>query len=160
MNIKFIAIPAIAIAGFGLAACGTTPTIIVKAAPAVTHTVTAPAATPKPSATTAPPKATPAPAKTVIVQPAPAKTVNVQAPAPPAQHAATRSTYCGEGLTAGARTSCEFAADVERAYHAGGYWNQPGTSYFTVDGQFMTSASVGNPVIVTDGSGDLVQFND
>lgn len=150
MNIKFIAIPAIAIAGFGLAACGTTPTIIVKAAPAVTHTVTAPAATPKPSATTAPPKATPAPAKTV----------NVQAPAPPAQHAATRSTYCGEGLTAGAGTSCEFAADVERAYHAGGYWNQPGTSYFTVDGQFMTSASVGNPVIVTDGSGDLVQFND
>jgi hypothetical protein len=96
----------------------------------------------------------------VIVQPAPAKTVYVQAPAPPAQHAATQSTYCGEGLTAGAGTSCSFAADVERAYHAGGYWNQPGTSYFYVDGQSMTSASVGNPVIVTDGSGDLVQFND
>ena len=52
---------------------------------------------------------------------------------------ATQSTYCGEGLTAGAGTSCSFAADVARAYHAGGYWNQPGTSYFYVDGQSMTS---------------------
>jgi hypothetical protein len=79
---------------------------------------------------------------------------------PDAAPAAPALTACGEGLTAGAGTSCSFAADVERAYHAGGYWNQPGTSYFYVDGQSMTSASVGNPVIVTDGSGDLVQFND
>jgi hypothetical protein len=154
---KVIAIPAIALtAGLTLAACGSAKT--PAAAPAVTtHTVTAPAAAPKP---TTPAPTTQAPVKTVIVQPAPAKTVYVQAPAPPAQHAATQSTYCGEGLTAGAGTSCSFAADVERAYHAGGYWNQPGTSYFYVDGQSMTSASVGNPVIVTDGSGDLVQFND
>jgi len=67
---------------------------------------------------------------------------------------------CGSGVYAGTQsTSCSFAFDVEQAYTAGGYWNQPGTSYFTVDGEFMTSASVGNPVIVTDGSGDLVQFN-
>ena len=79
---------------------------------------------------------------------------------PDAAPAAPALTACGEGLTAGAGTSCSFAADVARAYHAGGYWNQPGTSYFYVDGQSMTSASVGNPVIVTDGSGDLVQFND
>lgn len=79
---------------------------------------------------------------------------------PDAAPAAPALTACGEGLTAGAGTSCSFAADVARAYHAGGYWNQPGTSYFYVDGQSMTSASVGNPVIVTDGRGDLVQFND
>lgn len=60
MNIKFIAIPAIALAaGIGLTACGTTHTIIIKAAPTVTHTVTAPA--PKPVKTT-PAPAAPAPA--------------------------------------------------------------------------------------------------
>jgi hypothetical protein len=153
---KVVAIPALALAvGLGLAACGTQ-------APGPAATVTTPVPT-MPAATT--PTAAASAPQIVInnnnnQQPAPAKTVYVQAPAPPAQHAATRSTYCGEGLTAGAGTSCSFAADVARAYHAGGYWNQPGTSYFYADGQFMTSASVGNPVIVTDGSGDLVQFND
>ena len=86
--------------------------------------------------------------------------LGAQQNSPDAAPAAPALTACGEGLTAGAGTSCSFAADVARAYHAGGYWNQPGTSYFYVDGQSMTSASVGNPVIVTDGSGDLVQFND
>ena len=154
MNRKLIAVPAIAIAaGLGIAACGTT---VVQPAPV------------KPAATT-PAPTTPAPAKTVILQPAPAKTVYVQAPAapaPPVQHLGAEPaqgnglTACGSGVYAGAGTSCSFAFDVEQAYHAGGYWNQPGTSYFYVDGQSMTSASVGNPVIVTDGSGDLVQFND
>ena len=161
---KLIAIPAIALAaGLGLAACGTTHTVIIKTAPAVTHTVTAPA--PKPT----PVKTTPAPVKTVVVQPAPAKTIYVQAPAttaPPVQRAGAEPVQgngliaCGSGVYAGTQsTSCSFAFDVEQAYTAGGYWNQPGTSYFTVDGEFMTSASVGDPVIVTDGSGDLVQFN-
>ena len=76
-------------------------------------------------------------------------------PAPPE----AAGTDCGDGVYAGPNTNCSFAFDVEQAYTAGGYWNQPETSYFTVDGEFMTSAAVGNPVIVTDGSGDLVRFN-
>jgi hypothetical protein len=67
---KVIAIPAIALtAGLSLAACGSSKA--PAAAPAVTHTVTAPAAAPKPT--------TPAP-----TTPAPAKTDYVQAPAAPA----------------------------------------------------------------------------
>lgn len=156
MNIRLVAIPAIALAaGIGLSACGTTHTVIIKTAPAVTHTVTAPAPKPMPVETA------PAPVKTLIARPAPAKTIYVQAPAtsaPPVQRDGLIA--CGSGVYAGTQsTSCSFAFDVEQAYTAGGYWNQPGTSYFTVDGEFMTSASVGNPVIVTDGSGDLVQFN-
>jgi hypothetical protein len=153
MNIKFIAIPAIALAAvISLAACGTQapgPAATVIAAPAPT----APAATPPAAAASAP---------QIIInnnnnqQPAPAQTVYVHAPAAPV---AGGLTACGSGVSAGASTSCLFASNVEQAYTAGGYWNQPGTSYFTVDGQFMTSASVGNPVTVTDGSGDLVQFN-
>jgi hypothetical protein len=147
---KVVAIPVLAIAaGIGLAACGTnTHTVIIKTAPAVTHTVTAPASK------AAPVKTTPAPAKTVIVQPA---------PAPPAQSEPINTsalTFCGSGVFIGTGTTCAFALDVHSAYIAGGYWNQPGTSYFYVDGQSMTSASVGNPVIVTDGSGDLIEFND
>ena len=153
---KVIAIPALALAaGLSLAACGSVKA--PAAAPAVTRTVTAPAAAPKPT-----PHAptTPAPAKTVYVRPAPAKTVYVQVPAAPAPPAQGNGLIaCGSGVYAGAGTGCSLAFDVEQAYHAGGYWNQPGTSQFDVDGQFMTSASVGNPVIVTDGSGDLVQFN-
>jgi hypothetical protein len=57
---------------------------------------------------------------------------------PDAAPAAPALTACGEGLTAGAGTSCSFAADVARAYHAGGYWNQPGTSYFYVDKRGIT----------------------
>ena len=69
---QVIAIPALALAaGLGLAACGsaTAPA----AAPAVTHSATAPAAAAKPT--------TPAP---TAAAPAPAKTVYVQAPAAPA----------------------------------------------------------------------------
>jgi hypothetical protein len=155
MNRKVIAIPALALAaglGLSLNACGTTThTVIVKTAPAVTHTVTAPA--PKPT----PVKTTPAPAKTVIVQPAPAKTVYVQAPAPPVQHAGNGRIACGSGVYE-AGTNCSFAFDVEQAYHAGGYWYQPGTSYLTVDGMPLVSTSVGNPVVV--GGPDLtIQFN-
>ena len=149
---KLIAVPALALAaGLSLAACGTTHTVIIKAAPAVTHTVTTPA--PKPT----PVKTTPAPVKTVIVQPAPAKTVYVQAPAPPVQHAGNGLVACGSGVSE-AGTNCSFALDVEQAYHAGGYWYQPGTSYLTVDGQSLVSASVGNPVMVS-GPDMLVQFN-
>ena len=69
---KVIAIPAIALtAGLSLAACGSSKA--PAAAPAVTHTVTSPAAAPKP---TTPAPTTPAPA--------PAKTDYVQAPAAPA----------------------------------------------------------------------------
>ena len=84
MNIKFIAIPAIALAaGLGLAACGS-----AKAAPAVTHTVTAPAAAPKPT-TPAPTTAAPAP---VVVVPAPSSPIGgVERPAAvPAGNAAAR----------------------------------------------------------------------
>jgi outer membrane biosynthesis protein TonB len=96
MNIKFIAIPAIALAaGIGLTACGTTHTIIIKAAPTVTHTVTAPA--PKPVKTTpapAPKPTTPAP-----TTPAPTTAVpTTQAPAPvestPAASAHAGEVYC------------------------------------------------------------------
>ena len=63
---KVIAIPAIALtAGLSLAACGSAKA--PAAAPAITHTVTAPAAAPKPT-TPAPTTAAPAPAKTVYVQ--------------------------------------------------------------------------------------------
>jgi hypothetical protein len=147
---KVIAIPVLALtAGLSLAACGSVKA--PAAAPAVTHTVTAPA--PKPT----PVKTTPAPVKTVIVQPAPAKTVHVQGPAPPVQHAGNGLVACGSGVSE-AGTNCSFALDVEQAYHAGGYWYQPGTSYLTVDGMPLASTSVGNPVVV--GGPDLtIQFN-
>ena len=153
MNRKLIAVPAIALAaGLSLAACGSAKA--PAAAPSVTHTVTAPAAVLKPT-TSAP--TTPAPVKTVIVQPAPAKTVYVQAPAPTVQHAGNGLIACGSGVYE-AGTNCSFAFDVEQAYHAGGYWYQPGTSYLTVDGMPLVSTSVGNPVVV--GGPDLtIQFN-
>ena len=76
-EVKLVAIPAIALAaGIGLTACGSVKA--PAAAPAVTHTVTAPAATPKP---TTPAPTTPAP---TTPAPAPVKTVYVQAPAAPA----------------------------------------------------------------------------
>jgi hypothetical protein len=147
---KVVAVPALALAaGISLAACGTTTvvhtpavmhTVTAAPKPAVTHTVTA---APKPVATTAAP-----------VPAAPAA-------APPVQHVPDQDaqTACGSGIYAGPSTSCAFAFDVVQAYRAGGYWYQPGTSYFTADGQSMTSASVGNPVIVTSGSGNLIYFN-
>ncbi len=70
--IKLAVIPAIALtAGLSLAACGSEKAPATT--PAVTHTVTAPAAAAKPT--------TPAPTTSA---PAPAKTVYVQAPAAPA----------------------------------------------------------------------------
>ena len=148
MNRKLIAVPAIAItAAISLAACSTTHTVVVK--PAVTHTVTAPAPKPSVKTVTASPK--------VVVKPAPAKTVYVQAPAAaPAENPGPRA--CGSGVYANVNTSCSFAFDVEQAYVSGPYWNQPGTSYLTVDGVPMVSASVGNPVIVTGGD-YYVQFD-
>lgn len=68
MNIKLIAVPAVALAaGISLGACGTTHTVIIKAAPTITHTVTAPA--PKPTT----PKATPKPKAAKGTTPAPAQ---------------------------------------------------------------------------------------
>ena len=89
MNIKFIAIPAIALAaGISLAACGSQSA--PKPQPTITHTVTATPTAPKPSATTA----APAPAKTVYVPVAP----TTQAPAPvestPAASAHAGEVYC------------------------------------------------------------------
>ena len=76
-KVKLVAIPVIALAaGIGLTACGSVKA--PAAAPVVTHTVTAPAAAPKP---TTPAPTTPAP---TTPAPAPAKTVYVQAPAAPA----------------------------------------------------------------------------
>ena len=84
MNIKLVAIPAIALAaGLGLAACG--PVKAPVATPAVTHTVTASAAAPKPT-TPAPTTPAPAPAKTVSVPVTPAAPAPA-APAPPAEPA-------------------------------------------------------------------------
>jgi hypothetical protein len=95
---KLVAIPALTLAaGLSLAACGSAKA--PAAAPTVTHTVTAPAAAPKPSATTAP--TTPAP---TTPAPAPVKTVYVQAPAAPAPAApaAPAPTAQSNGLPAGA----------------------------------------------------------
>ena len=79
------AIPAIALAAsLSLAACGSVKA--AAAAPAVTHAVTAPAATPKPT--------TPAPTTTAptTTAPAPVKTVYVQAPPKPAPPPASNYT--------------------------------------------------------------------
>ena len=117
MNIKFIAIPAIALAaGISLAACGSAKAPV--AAPAVTHTVTAPTAAPKP---TTPAPTTPAPTTAAPVAPAPAKTVYV-APArvaAPAPAAPAVQTNCGNDVYAGANAGCAFAQNVAAAYPGG-----------------------------------------
>ena len=61
MNIKFIAIPAIAIAGFGLAACGSQSHVAVKAAPSSSAPAAAATQAPAPVATTTAPVPPPAP---------------------------------------------------------------------------------------------------
>ena len=156
MNIKFIAIPAIALAaGISLAACGS-----AKAAPAVTHTVTAPAAAPKP---TTPAPTTPAPVRTVIVQPAPAKTAYVApAPAPAPVYAAPVHTNCGGDVYAGANTSCAFAQNVESDYTGLG----PDYAYSPVTGENYTMNCVagygnlngGDSVVCTGGDNALVEW--
>jgi hypothetical protein len=156
LNKKLIAVPAIALAAsLSLAACGSQAAS--RTAPAVTHTVTAPAATPKPAHTGGAAPTTPAPK--VIVVPAPV----YAAPAPALTACGTGSQ--GEEVYANQDTSCPFALNVEQDYANGGYWYQTGTSQFysysPVTGQsyLMTSSSTGNPVVVTGGNNALVQFN-
>ena len=155
---KLIAIPAIALAAsLSLAACGSQATS--RAAPTVTHTVTAPAATPKPAHTGGAAPTTPAPK--VIVVPTPVYV----APAPAPALTACGTGSQGEEVYANQDTSCPFALNVEQDYVNGGYWYQAGTSQFSsyspVTGQsyLMTSSSTGNPVVVTGGNNALVQFN-
>ena len=140
------AIPAIALAaGLSLAACGSVKA--PAAAPAVTHTVTAPAAAPKPSATTAPAAA---PAPNVVVVPAPAQTVYV-----PAQPAAPALTNCGGGVYAGADTSCPFALNVAADYTGTG----PDYAYSPVTGlSYTMNCYDSNPIICTGGNNALVQI--
>jgi hypothetical protein len=154
---KVIAIPAIALtAGLTLAACGSAKT--PAAAPAVTHTVTAPAATPKPTtpAPTTPAPTTAAPAPVVVV-PAPAKTVYVAPPAPAAP--VNTGGNCGNGVNAGANTSCAFAQDVAADY------NGPGADYENVyspvTGQSYGMSYImmtGNRVSATGGNNASVWF--
>jgi hypothetical protein len=131
---KVIAIPAIALtAGLSLAACGSSKA--PAAAPAVTHTVTAPAAAPKPT-TPAPTTAAPAPAKTVYVAPAaPAPA----APAAPVTDVPAGMTNCGGGVYAGADTSCPFAQNVAADYTGNG----PFSAYSPVTGQSYTMTCTG-----------------
>ena len=149
---KFIAIPALALtAGLSLSACGSAKA--PAAAPAVTHTVTAPAAAPRPT-TPAPTTAAPAP---VVVVPTPAETVYV-APPPPAGPANTGGN-CGNGVNAGANTSCAFAQNVAADY------NGPGADYENVyspvTGQSYGMSYImmtGNRVSATGGNNASVWF--
>ena len=160
MKKLLVAVPALALAaGLSLTACGSTKA--PAAAPAVTHTVTAPAAAPKPTtpAPTSPASTTPAPAKTVIVQPAPAKTVYV---APAAQPAAPALTDCGGYLYVNADTSCSFAQNVEANYTGLG----PDYAYSPVTGENYTMNCVagygnlngGDSVVCTGGDNALVEW--
>ena len=151
MNIKFIAIPAIALAaGISLAACGS-----AKAAPAVTHTVTAPAAAPKPT--------TPAPTTPAPTTAAPAKTVYVAPPAP----VGPSGTNCGTdqngyGVYAGPNTSCPFALNIAADYNGAAYDAGPQveTVYSPVTGQnySMTYTWSDGFVTATGGNDASVQF--
>ena len=150
---KVVAIPAIALAaGLSLAACGSAKA--PAAAPTVTHTVIASPAptTPKPT--------TPAPA------PAPTHTTYVQAPAAPAPAAPAPAQAsggnCGNGVTAGANTSCPFALNVAAAARADG---QPGYVYSPVTGQsyYMTCAgpgTYGHEVSCEGGNNAFVSFTE
>ena len=129
------------------------------AAPAVTHTVTAPTAAPKP---TTPAPTTPAPTTAAPVAPAPAKTVYV-APArvaAPAPAAPAVQTNCGNDVYAGANTSCAFAQNVAAAYPGG----MGGTAvvYSPVTGESYTMTytrdSAGDWVIAAGGNGASVNF--
>jgi hypothetical protein len=134
---KVIAIPALALAaGLSLAGCGSVKAPAV--APAVTHTVTAPAAAPKPT--------TPAPTTAAPVAPAPAKTVYVApaapapaAPAAPVTDVPAGMTNCGGGVYAGADTSCPFAQNVAADYTGG----DPFSVYSPVTGQSYTMTCTG-----------------
>ena len=152
---KVIALPALALtAGLSLAACGSVKA--PAAAPAVTHTVTAPAAAPEP--------ATPAPttlAPTTLA-PAPGKTVYLQAPTAPAPAApAPALTNCGEDVYAGAGTSCPFALNVAADYTGLG----ADYAYSPVTGLDYTMSCDGGSgardlVTCTGGDNALVEFYD
>lgn len=136
---KVIAIPAIVLAaGISLAACGTTsaPVPNARPLPVIIHTVTAPAAAPKPT--------TPAPTTAAPVAPAPAKTVYVApaapapaAPAAPVTDVPAGMTNCGGGVYAGADTSCPFAQNVAAD------WPNTGNVYSPVTGQSYTMTCTG-----------------
>jgi hypothetical protein len=153
---KATAIPAIALAaGISLTACGSQAAS--HASPAVTHTVTAPAAAPKPS-TAAP--TTPAP---TTPAPAPVKTVKVQAPAAPAPAAPVYSgANCGGGVYAGPNTSCAFALNVAADYNGAAYDAGPQveTVYSPVTGESysMTYTWSDGVVTATGGNDASVQF--
>jgi hypothetical protein len=145
---KVIAVPAIALAaGLSLAACGSQAAS--HAAPAITHTVTAPAAAPKPTTPA------PAPAKTVYVQPAAPAPVHV-APAAPAL------ADCGDGLYVNSDTSCPFAENVQSNYTGLG----PDYAYSPVTGEDYTMNCIagygnlngGDSVVCTGGDNALVEW--
>jgi hypothetical protein len=146
---KVIAIPAVALAaGLGLAACSASAP-----APVPTHTVTASPAPTTPAPTT-PAPTTSAP-KVVVVTPAPAQTVYVPAPAPAAP--VYSSGNCGNGVTAGANTSCAFAQNVAAD------WPNTGNVYSPATGQSydMTCAGPGTyeyTVTCTGGNNAFVSF--
>ena len=159
---NLVAIRAIALAaGISLAACGSVKA--PAAAPAVTHAVTAPAATPKPTmpAPTTPAPVThtaaPAPGKTVYVQPTAPAPVYVAPAAAPVAPAGSAVGNCGNGVTAGPDTSCAFARNVASAYNGPGsdtevvyspVTGQSYTMYYTESGDFV-SATGGNNASVT-----------
>ena len=155
-----------------VAGCGSTAAPSTSAPrPAITHTVTATPTAPAPVKTT---PAQPPVKVTINNNNAPVPAPVYVAPAPPVYvtpvYVPAGLTDCGAGsqgeeVYANQDTSCPFALNVEQDYAAGGYWNQAGTSQFDayspVTGQsyLMTSASVGNPVVVTGGDNALVQFS-
>jgi hypothetical protein len=152
MNIKVIAIPALALAaGIGLAACGSAKAPV--AAPAVTHTVTAPAPKPTTPAPTTPAPTTPAP-KVVIVTPAPAPPVAAPAPVSP------EAPYISD-VTAGPNTSYAFAQNVAAAYNGNG-GSDVETVYSPVTGQsytmYYTRGEAGDFITATGGNDASVTF--
>jgi hypothetical protein len=153
---KVVAIPVIALAaGLGLTACGSAKA--PAAAPVVTHTVTAPAAAPKP---TTPAPTTPAP---TTPAPAPVKTVYVKAPAARAPAAPVYSgANCGGGVYAGPNTSCAFAQNVAADYNGAAYdvGSDVETVYSPVTGESysVTYTESDGVVTATGGNDASVQF--
>jgi hypothetical protein len=148
---KVVAIPAIALAAdLSLSACGSTTTL-----PVITHTVTAPAAAPKP---TTPAPTTPAPTTAAPVAPAPAKTVYV-APAAPAAPVYSGAN-CGGGVYAGPNTSCAFALNVAADYSSQGPRPYASNVYSPVTGQsyWMTYTESNGVITATGGNNASVQF--
>jgi hypothetical protein len=146
---KLAAIPAIAIAaGIGLAACGSAkaPAAALAAAPAVTHTVTAPAATPR----TTPPEVAPTGG---IAAPTTA------APAPAAPAPAPEPAY----FTSATAVVTQFYQDItDQSYQAawalGGDNLNNGSDYAGWVAGYDTTASISLGTFSAFGS-DQVQVN-